>query len=244
MGQGHVLSPPRGSWGQRSVLLPPAALGHGDVVPSIAPASSCSRQKQPLQHGGQAGRSQAGAGLPKSGPPLHHLLLLSEPFFPPVTPYCPGMLSAASCCPPLAMLPPPRCPPQVPAAGWGQEGPHRPRPRCAPQHLPAPPASSRRPPAPSISSISPLPFLSPFFPPMGVHFCASISSCVRTLPPGKASPGGAGDPFWGGGRSRAISWDMGGTHEAGADALALFAPRRVHAHPHPTETAGHAEEAQ
>lgn len=68
-GAGPRAVPPPGLTGTEVSPPAAAALGHRDVVPSIVLAASCSRQKQPLHHGGQAGRSQAGAGLQKSGPP-------------------------------------------------------------------------------------------------------------------------------------------------------------------------------
>lgn len=103
---------------------------------------------------------------------------------------------------------------------------------------PAPPSPLLILPAPSPTSIPPSP---PSF---------SRSSCPHNLPPvpidcispqAFPAPPGKGDP----GR-RGRGWDTAGHPKAITDPLAplLLCSHRVHAHPHPTETAGHAEETQ
>lgn len=87
----------------------------------------------------------------------------------------------------------------------------------------------------SIPSLSPP---QPPLQPMDVHFLASISTVQR--------------PHWGGG-GLGTAWTGVKPGERGPETITdaslssffcSLLPPRVHAHPHPTEAAGHAEEAQ
>lgn len=115
------------------------------------------------------------------------------------------------------------------------------------QEPPHGPGTSQLHPSPSFLHFSfsiPFPLSAPSSPnlphPTAVHFLASISTARGAIAAGKASPGGTGDS----GDSGRGTMGRGLRTITDAPPLLFLYPRRVHTHPHPTETAGHAEETQ